>query len=222
MTGVIPMGIELMYIGDGESIDYIVQLTTTSLPWGGNRYWFTCPNSTCRRRVGKLYLPPGSIYFACRACHGLTYRSCQEHGHSENPFGVIAAQMQAVCPGITEKDVEALLDHRHTKHMKQILLEQCARDLTNLPDPYEHYLTSAELCRRGGLEKNDLEKLFACHLLLPDHKDKFRPALVKWAGKLAYLLNQGWEPDEIKRWAKGRFQTVNPKQWPPDRSDWQI
>ncbi len=32
----------------------------------------------CERRVGKLWLPPGAIYFGCRHCYGLTYRSCQE------------------------------------------------------------------------------------------------------------------------------------------------
>ena len=36
----------------------------------------------CRRskvRVAKLYLPPGGLYFGCRQCYRLTYRSAQEH-----------------------------------------------------------------------------------------------------------------------------------------------
>ena len=41
-----------------------------------DRFFFRC---SCGERVGKLYLPPGETYFACRACHNLTYRSCKEH-----------------------------------------------------------------------------------------------------------------------------------------------
>jgi len=48
---------------------YRVSLTTTPLPWGGLRWWFTCPlvveGRSCGRRVGKLYLPPGRGYFGC-------------------------------------------------------------------------------------------------------------------------------------------------------------
>ncbi len=28
--------------------------------------------------MGKLYYPPGGIYFGCRQCYKLTYESCQE------------------------------------------------------------------------------------------------------------------------------------------------
>jgi hypothetical protein len=30
------------------------------------------------RQAGRLYLPSGSRYFGCRACHDLTYTSCRE------------------------------------------------------------------------------------------------------------------------------------------------
>ncbi len=60
----------------GETVAYTVILLTTRPHFGGLRRWFACPR--CARRVGKLYLPPGRRFFACRACHGLTYRSCQE------------------------------------------------------------------------------------------------------------------------------------------------
>jgi hypothetical protein len=67
----------------GESLDYSVDLTTTQPRFGGLRWWFVCPlvvsGRPCGRRVGKLYLPPGSRYFGCRHCHELTYTSCQEH-----------------------------------------------------------------------------------------------------------------------------------------------
>jgi hypothetical protein len=69
--------------GGGSPRDYFVRLVTTSPPVGGVRWWFVCPlvvNGTpCRKRVSKLYLPPGSDFFGCRTCYGLTYRSAQEH-----------------------------------------------------------------------------------------------------------------------------------------------
>ena len=62
-------------------MDYRIRLQTTQPRWGGLRWWFTCHllinGTVCRRRVGKLYLPPGKRYFACRHCHALTYMSCQ-------------------------------------------------------------------------------------------------------------------------------------------------
>lgn len=68
--------------GEKESFDYAVRLQETYPHLGGVRYWLTCPlvvrGRPCRRRVGKLYLPPGGRYFGCRQCYGLTYESCQE------------------------------------------------------------------------------------------------------------------------------------------------
>lgn len=40
--------------------------------YGGARWWLRC---VCGRRVGKLYLPPGSNNFRCRRCHRLRYRT---------------------------------------------------------------------------------------------------------------------------------------------------
>jgi len=51
--------------------------TTTAPHFGGVRYWFLCPD--CKRRVGKLYKPMDSYWFACRYCYNLTYKSCQTH-----------------------------------------------------------------------------------------------------------------------------------------------
>lgn len=66
----------------GDDVDYRVTLTTTPLPWGGLRWWFICPlirnGHACRRRCGKLYLPPGGRWFGCRRCYDLTYTTCQE------------------------------------------------------------------------------------------------------------------------------------------------
>lgn len=60
---------------------YRVELTATPCNYGGVRLWFVCPlyiaGRACRRRVGRLYLPPGGRYFGCRHCYNLTYVSTQ-------------------------------------------------------------------------------------------------------------------------------------------------
>jgi hypothetical protein len=57
-----------------------IEFTDTRTPYG-RRLWFLCPfrrsDGTCRRRIRKLYLPPGENFFGCRWCHDLTFRSCQ-------------------------------------------------------------------------------------------------------------------------------------------------
>ncbi len=68
---------------DRQDFRYPIELATAPCRFGGQRYWFICPavknEVPCRRRAVKLYLPPGAVYFACRHCYELTYRSCQEH-----------------------------------------------------------------------------------------------------------------------------------------------
>lgn len=59
-----------------RKINYQVPITWTRCNYGGRRPWFICPQ--CGRRVGKLYA--GGVYFLCRHCHNLTYRSSQESG----------------------------------------------------------------------------------------------------------------------------------------------
>jgi hypothetical protein len=67
---------------EARSADYPVRLATTRPNYGGVRWWFVCPlvvrGVPCGQRAGKLHLPPGSLYFGCRACHGLTYASSQD------------------------------------------------------------------------------------------------------------------------------------------------
>lgn len=50
-----------------------VWLTATRPRFGGLRWWFVCPlvvkGRSCKRRVGKLYLPPHGRYFGCRHCN---------------------------------------------------------------------------------------------------------------------------------------------------------
>ena len=58
--------------------DFNVSLTTTLCHYGGIRYWFVCP--FCSKRVGGIYRVPGGLYFACRKCQDLTYRSRNRTG----------------------------------------------------------------------------------------------------------------------------------------------
>ncbi len=66
----------------GKHIDLPIQIQTTEPHYGGLRYWFTCPlvkhGRACNRRVTKLYLPPGGLYYGCRHCYDLSYTSSQE------------------------------------------------------------------------------------------------------------------------------------------------
>lgn len=75
-----------------ETIRDPIRLQTTRPKFGGLRWWFTCPLVTagrpCRRRVATLYLV--GRYFGCRACHGLTYRSCQEAHRDERTARFLA------------------------------------------------------------------------------------------------------------------------------------
>jgi hypothetical protein len=68
---------------ESQSIKVPIFLETTRPHFGGLRWWGRCPLEVggvpCRRRVAKLYLPPGSRYFGCRQCHQLTYHSAQTH-----------------------------------------------------------------------------------------------------------------------------------------------
>ncbi len=62
---------------------YAVRLTSHACFFGGKRYWFVCPlirnGIPCKRRVGVLYAM--GVYFGCRGCYGLVYRS-QQYTHT--------------------------------------------------------------------------------------------------------------------------------------------
>ena len=87
-----------------KEFDYPVRLTTTPLPWGGQRYWFICPAVGCGRRVNVLYLPPRGEYFACRHCYRLSYRSRQEGYQDRVLYGHLAGLMQDILPGATWRE----------------------------------------------------------------------------------------------------------------------
>jgi hypothetical protein len=60
-------------IGEEIEIDDKIFLTTTRPPFGGLRWWFSCPRSG--RRVRTLYLPLGGRHFWSRRAYGLAYAS---------------------------------------------------------------------------------------------------------------------------------------------------
>jgi hypothetical protein len=89
--------------GEKENLNYSIVIQTTRPNYGGRRYWFTCPLKVndwpCRRRVGKLYLPPGGKYFGCRHCYNLTYKSCQESDRRVNYYWKNPEAMKAAMTG---------------------------------------------------------------------------------------------------------------------------
>jgi hypothetical protein len=211
--------------GEKVELDYPIRLTSTPLPWGGVRHWFVCPLSlngiACNRRVGCLYLPPGENYFGCRHCYDLTYRSSQEGVEFKSLYQMLAMQMQDEYPGINWKDVRAMLQDEWTPHLGRILAANYIRNWEPPPDPYEHYLTKEQLLEGSGLREAELCRLEDVRLLVPDTKDgRYRPKLVGWGKKLAYLLREGWTVDDIKRWSRERWKSGNPRKWPPFRGDY--
>ena len=69
--------LRLRYNRDGMDHDYYVWLSTTSVHFGGHRWWMHCPATG--RRVGKLFLPENEGRFASRQAYSLTYKSCRDH-----------------------------------------------------------------------------------------------------------------------------------------------
>lgn len=196
--------------GDKTDYNYLVSLTTTLTPWGSRRYWFVCPlianGQPCARRVGVLHLPPGGRYFGCRHCYNLAYRSSQEQHGSDGFYRMMAAEMQADHPGITAADMRYIwggliagrnlgklppaggyyaqeIERRRADLIADLLAQEAQR--------YADYLTAGDLCEQAGLSADDLARLEAARLLLPDHENRYRPKLAGWARKLAYLLAVG-------------------------------
>jgi hypothetical protein len=81
----------LEYDSYGEHVSSRISLVSTTLHFGGRRWWFKCPVKGIR--VGKLYLPPGAIHFASRQAHDLTYKSCQQSGQSNRFWRTLARDL---------------------------------------------------------------------------------------------------------------------------------
>ncbi len=83
-----PNGVLLSYTlrwreEDPEALSYTVSVVWTPCHYGGRTAWFLCPNTHCRRRVAKLYLPVygRGKYYLCRHCYGLAYTSQRQPYH---------------------------------------------------------------------------------------------------------------------------------------------
>ena len=60
----------------------LIELTTSSVNFGGVRYWFKCP--LCSRKVGTLFVHPLTQQIACRGCLGLEYKKRRYRGMVES------------------------------------------------------------------------------------------------------------------------------------------
>ena len=83
--------------GQQQLIEDVIPLETTRPYFGGVRWWFRCmgfqaAGSPCGRRVATIYLPSGGLYFRCRDCYNLTYRSCLESHKHDAMFKLISRQ----------------------------------------------------------------------------------------------------------------------------------
>jgi hypothetical protein len=62
--------------GETRQCENRITLTTRPQPFGGRRWFFTCPRTG--ERAAKLHLPSGASTFASRKAHQLGYRSQRE------------------------------------------------------------------------------------------------------------------------------------------------
>jgi hypothetical protein len=129
----------------------------------------------------------------------------------------MALELSGDYPGITWKDVRAIWEDKPTRRLPSSYRNAYIESLMKF-DRHGGYLSAEELCQLSGLTHENLKKLEEARLLVPDTKDgRYRPKLAGWGKKLAYLLEAGWEIDEIRRWSKERWKTGNPREWPPER-----
>lgn len=98
--------------GEKHEVDQRIVLQTTRMPSGGLRWWFTCPlfknGIRCGRRVGRLHIPTGGIYFGCRHCYNLTYTSCNESHKYDGLFRTLAKDM-----GTTPEMIKRALERKY-------------------------------------------------------------------------------------------------------------
>ncbi len=87
------MTMKLFYTITDENklVNDSIPLTTQKTNFNGSRFLFKCPS--CYARVANLYLPNGALYFRCRRCYNLTYRSCNESGKFDSLNRYIASNL---------------------------------------------------------------------------------------------------------------------------------
>lgn len=92
--------------GDPVRVDELVRLTHSTLYRGGRCPYLSCPG--CGARVRTLHLPPNGTRFRCRACHDLTYGSCQDAHRWDALLQPIAADV-----GLTAAQLARLFRERY-------------------------------------------------------------------------------------------------------------
>jgi hypothetical protein len=73
-----------------------VRLVYTVTPFGGRRWWVSCP--VLKHRAGELYLPAGGDVFASRKAWGLAYRSQRSRSRNRAFNWLFALQRRLGCP----------------------------------------------------------------------------------------------------------------------------
>jgi hypothetical protein len=232
-----PILLKLSYIltSTDEEMHCGISLGQTRLAWGRYRYWLLCPivnnGMPCGKRVTKLYLPPRGKFFGCRDCHNLSYRSRQEYQSKQFWLSILPPSFVADCKDLSLSELIKMIQcnisgrmypPRLQKKISQSSHKKFEKILAAIPDPYASFLTVNDLQELSGLSSDQIELLIHARLLVSDRQGKFRPKLVSWAKKLAYLLDEGWMIDEIKQWSKERWSLADPKQWPPDHTQWKF
>src|SRR5580704_5604521 len=92
------LAVEIKPLGEGlvltiPGIGQSLALRSTTLHFGGLRWWFSCPGRGCGRRCGNLYYDRSANGFLCRLCLRLTYRSSQESHKHDSLMGSMAAKL---------------------------------------------------------------------------------------------------------------------------------
>lgn len=107
----------------GEKVDYKIKLVASCPNYGGKRFWFICPYKG--KRVAKLYLPYGAIYFASRHAYGLKYASQSEttQGRAINRMwkykNKLGGEFFPMKPkGMHEKTFKRILNHAYRAETK--------------------------------------------------------------------------------------------------------
>lgn len=98
-----------------EQVSDLILLRATNQPFGGSRYWFTCPR--CEARACKLYLPPGGLHFQCRRCSGVSYKSCQQSHKHDRMDALLARGCRIDVATVRRILKEATLDHKSWRRM---------------------------------------------------------------------------------------------------------
>jgi len=101
--------------GRSSEHNYYVHIESTPCNYGGQRWWFRCPD--CGRRCRVLYLPSDEIYFSCRICHNLTYESQQEGKGKLWPLFAAITKL----PELEQKYYRTRSEKKRNRYYKKIM-----------------------------------------------------------------------------------------------------